>query len=96
MFVGAFEWRRVSGRWTLGVLMHRLWAPPNHTACGSACCIAASHPRRCAAFCAVPRCRCDTRSALEAEGYSAWMTGLLLVERESDWAAALGKLVRAK
>ncbi|KAI8465561.1 MAG: hypothetical protein J3K34DRAFT_525289 [Monoraphidium minutum] len=39
---------------------------------------------------------CDTRSALEAEAYSAWMAGNVLLEKESDWARALGHFTRAK
>jgi signal recognition particle subunit SRP68 len=38
----------------------------------------------------------DTRSALEADAYSSWMTGNLLLEKESDWHKALGAYLRAK
>ncbi len=40
--------------------------------------------------------RCDTRSALEAEAYSSWMGGNLLLEKESDWEGALARYARAK
>lgn len=36
------------------------------------------------------------RSALEAEGYSAFVTGNMLLEKESDWPTALAKFSRAK
>jgi hypothetical protein len=39
---------------------------------------------------------CDTRSALEAEAYAAWMAGNVLLEKEADWARALGHFSRAK
>ncbi|PNW81938.1 hypothetical protein CHLRE_06g267100v5 [Chlamydomonas reinhardtii] len=40
--------------------------------------------------------RADTRGALEAEAYCSWMAGQLMLERESDWEAALAKFSRAK
>ncbi|KAG2435569.1 hypothetical protein HYH02_011863 [Chlamydomonas schloesseri] len=40
--------------------------------------------------------RADTRGALEAEAYCSWMSGQLLLERESDWELALAKFSRAK
>ena len=40
--------------------------------------------------------RCDSRTALEAEAYEAWMSGNLLLEKENDWAATLKSFVRAK
>jgi RNA-binding signal recognition particle 68 len=41
---------------------------------------------------------CILRSggALEAEAYSSWMAGLLALEKEADWGAALAQLSRAK
>ena len=39
---------------------------------------------------------CDDRSTLEAEAYSAWMAGALLLEKESDWEAALTSFLRSK
>ena len=38
----------------------------------------------------------DTRSALEAEAYSAWMAGNVLLEKEADWARALALFTRAR
>ncbi len=40
--------------------------------------------------------RSDTRGALEAEAYAAWMGANLLLEKESDWEVALAKFTRAK
>jgi hypothetical protein len=39
---------------------------------------------------------CDTRSALEAEAYSSWMAGNVLMERETDWEKALATYSRAR
>lgn len=39
---------------------------------------------------------CDARSALEAHAYALAMGGTWLAEREVQWAAALGRLTRAK
>ena len=38
----------------------------------------------------------DARTALEADGYCSWLSGALLLERETDWDAALSKFLRAK
>jgi signal recognition particle subunit SRP68 len=40
--------------------------------------------------------RCDARSNLEAEAYSAWMAGTLLLEKETDWEGALTAFLRSK
>jgi len=40
--------------------------------------------------------RCDARSNLEAEAYSAWMAGTLLLEKETDWEGALTSFLRSK
>lgn len=40
--------------------------------------------------------RCDARSSLEAEAYSAWMGGTLLLEKETDWEGALAQFLRAR
>ncbi|MEW5303838.1 MAG: hypothetical protein WDW36_006492 [Sanguina aurantia] len=40
--------------------------------------------------------KCDSRSSVEAEAYSSWLQGSLMVETEADWELALGKLTRAK
>ncbi|PRW56110.1 Signal recognition particle subunit SRP68 isoform A [Chlorella sorokiniana] len=40
--------------------------------------------------------RCDARSQLEAEAYSLWMAGSLLLEKESDWEGALARFLRAR
>ena len=40
--------------------------------------------------------RCDTKSALEADAYAAWLHGNLLLEKETDWELALAKFVTAK
>ncbi|GIL85554.1 hypothetical protein Vretimale_13349 [Volvox reticuliferus] len=40
--------------------------------------------------------RSDTRGSLEAEAYCCWMSGTLLLERETDWELALAKFTRAK
>ncbi|GIL67609.1 hypothetical protein Vafri_20964 [Volvox africanus] len=40
--------------------------------------------------------RSDTRGCLEAEAYCSWMSGTLLLERETDWELALAKFTRAK
>lgn len=40
--------------------------------------------------------RCDARSNLEAEAYSAWMAGTLLLEKETDWEGALSRFLRAR
>jgi hypothetical protein len=53
---------------------------------------AAAHARELAALAAA---RCDARSSLEAEAYSAWMAGTLLLERESDWEGAAAAFRRA-
>lgn len=39
---------------------------------------------------------CDTRSALEANAYSCWMAGNVLLEKESDWTRAMAQFTRAK
>ncbi|WIA32643.1 hypothetical protein OEZ86_003445 [Tetradesmus obliquus] len=39
---------------------------------------------------------CDTRSAVEADAYAAWMSGNVLMETESDWQRALACYTRAK
>lgn len=39
---------------------------------------------------------CDTRSAVEADAYSSWMTGNVLMEREADWEGALAAYTRAR
>eukprot|EP00775_Hariotina_reticulata_P003191 gene3191-3469_t len=39
---------------------------------------------------------CDTRSALEAEAYSSWMAGNVLMEREADWEKVLATYSRAR
>eukprot|EP00879_Flechtneria_rotunda_P020354 GHRR01021405.1.p1 GENE.GHRR01021405.1~~GHRR01021405.1.p1 ORF type:complete len:546 (+),score=261.79 GHRR01021405.1:1195-2832(+) len=38
---------------------------------------------------------CDTRSALEADAYSSWMTGNVWMEKETDWKRALAAYTRA-
>ena len=40
--------------------------------------------------------RCDDRSSLEAEAYSAWMAGNLLLEKETDWEGALTAFFRSR
>lgn len=40
--------------------------------------------------------RCDARSNLEAEAYSAWMSGTMLLEKANDWQGALAAFGRAK
>ena len=40
--------------------------------------------------------RADTRTALESEAYASIMAGTWLMEKESDWSAALKKLTRAQ
>ncbi len=40
--------------------------------------------------------RCDARSNLEAEAYSAWMAGTLLLEKETDWEGALTSFLKSK
>lgn len=40
--------------------------------------------------------RADARTALEAEAYSIWMAGNVLLEKESDWAAAVAAFLRAQ
>eukprot|EP00887_Chlorella_sp_A99_P002852 scaffold6.g2852.t1 len=40
--------------------------------------------------------RCDARTQLEAEAYSSWMAGSMLLEKESDWEQALARFVRAR
>ncbi|KAI7837680.1 hypothetical protein COHA_008473 [Chlorella ohadii] len=40
--------------------------------------------------------RCDARTQLEAEAYSLWMAGSLLLEKESDWEGALARFLRAR
>ncbi|MEW5308128.1 MAG: hypothetical protein WDW38_000108 [Sanguina aurantia] len=37
--------------------------------------------------------KCDSRSSVEAEAYSSWLQGSLMVETEADWELALGKLI---
>ena len=33
---------------------------------------------------------------LEAEAYSSWIAGSVLLERETDWEGALARFVRAR
>lgn len=40
--------------------------------------------------------RCDDRSSLEAEAYSAWIAGTLLLEKETDWEGALTAFFRSR
>ncbi|EFN58517.1 hypothetical protein CHLNCDRAFT_140581 [Chlorella variabilis] len=40
--------------------------------------------------------RCDARTQLEAEAYSLWMAGSVLLEKESDWEGALARFLRAR
>ena len=40
--------------------------------------------------------RADPRTALEAEAYSSWMSGSALLERETDWPAAVAAFLRAQ
>jgi hypothetical protein len=39
---------------------------------------------------------CDTRSALEAEGYAAWLAGSHLLEKGGSWDKALARFTRAR
>lgn len=39
---------------------------------------------------------CDTRSTVEADAYSSWMGGNVLMEREEDWEATLAAYTRAR
>ena len=54
---------------------------------------AALHAAQLAALTAA---RSDARTALEAEAYASWMSGNVLLERESDWGAALSRFTRAQ
>jgi hypothetical protein len=54
---------------------------------------AAAHAAQLAALTAA---RSDARTALEAEAYASWMGGNVLLERESDWGAALSRFTRAQ
>ena len=40
--------------------------------------------------------RADARTALEAEAYSSWMAGNVLLEKETDWAGAVAAFLRAQ
>eukprot|EP00878_Enallax_costatus_P045359 GHUV01054566.1.p1 GENE.GHUV01054566.1~~GHUV01054566.1.p1 ORF type:complete len:103 (-),score=29.70 GHUV01054566.1:134-442(-) len=39
---------------------------------------------------------CDTRSTVEADAYSSWMGGNVLMEREGDWEGTLAAYTRAR
>lgn len=40
--------------------------------------------------------RCDARSNLEAEAYSAWLSGTLLLEKETEWETALAHFIKSQ
>ncbi|KAI3436731.1 hypothetical protein D9Q98_006146 [Chlorella vulgaris] len=40
--------------------------------------------------------RCDTRTQVEAEAYSLWMAGSVLLEKESDWEGALARFLKSR
>ena len=40
--------------------------------------------------------RCDDRSNIEAEAYSAWISGTFLLEKETNWEGALSAFVRCR
>lgn len=52
--------------------------------------------RHAAELAALAAARCDARTQLEAEAYSLWMAGSVLLERESDWEGALARFLRAR
>ncbi|KAL4457793.1 hypothetical protein ABPG75_012658 [Micractinium tetrahymenae] len=54
---------------------------------------AASHA---AELVALTAARCDARTQLEAEAYSLWMAGSVLLEKETDWEGALARFLKAR
>ena len=78
--------------WTSKTKWNKAWPPGKRSHLIRRLSKAASHASELSALTAA--C-CDDRTSLEAEAYSLWMTGNLLLEKETDWERALASFIKA-